>query len=109
MTREGRATTRSQRFLLAERLITFGERSHVSEPERMTRHVPDLAGKTIVVTGANSDLGYEAIRVFARRNATVVMACRDTDRADEAAREVSREVPDASLSVAELDLADLVR
>ena len=78
-----------------------------ANPERMTRHVPDLAGKTIVVTGANSGLGYEATRVFARRNATVVMACRDTDRADEAAREVSREVPDASLSVAELDLADL--
>ena len=73
----------------------------------MTRHVPDLAGKTIVVTGANSGLGYEATRVFARKNATVVMACRDTDRAEEAAREVSREVPDASLSVAELDLADL--
>ena len=80
-----------------------------ANPERMTRHVPDLAGKTIVVTGANSGLGYEATRVFAWRNATVVMACRDTDRADEAAREVSREVPDASLSVAELDLADLVR
>jgi NAD(P)-dependent dehydrogenase (short-subunit alcohol dehydrogenase family) len=78
-----------------------------ANPERMITHIPDLTGRTIVITGANSGLGYEATRVFAEKNATVVMACRDVDRGEEAAREVSREVADASLDVLRLDLADL--
>jgi len=78
-----------------------------ANPERMTKSMPDLAGRTIVVTGANSGLGYEATKVFAEKNAEVVMACRDADRAGDAAERISREVPGASLDVLELDLADL--
>ncbi|WP_459194410.1 oxidoreductase [Halosimplex sp. J119] len=69
--------------------------------------VPDLTGKTVVVTGANSGLGYEATRLLAREGATVVMACRSTDRGADAAAEIRGEVRGADLDVRECDLADL--
>jgi hypothetical protein len=69
--------------------------------------VPDQSGKTVVVTGANSGLGFEATRVFAGRDATVVMACRSIDRGERAAAEVRDEVPDATLDVRACDLASL--
>jgi NAD(P)-dependent dehydrogenase (short-subunit alcohol dehydrogenase family) len=69
--------------------------------------VPDLSGRTIVVTGANSGLGFEATRAFARNGATVVMACRSTDRGADAADAVREDVPDADLDVRACDLADL--
>jgi len=69
--------------------------------------VPDLSGKTVVVTGANSGLGFEATRVFARKGARVVMACRRTERGADAADEIRETVPDADLDVRACDLADL--
>jgi NAD(P)-dependent dehydrogenase (short-subunit alcohol dehydrogenase family) len=69
--------------------------------------MPDCTGATVVVTGANSGIGLEATRAFARKNAHVVLACRDLDRGGEAAADVRGDVPDASLSVRELDLASL--
>ncbi|MFT4883366.1 MAG: NAD(P)-dependent dehydrogenase (short-subunit alcohol dehydrogenase family) [Natronomonas sp.] len=72
-----------------------------------TDEMPDCTGKTVVVTGANSGLGLEATRAFARKNAHVVLACRDLDRGGEAASDVRGDVPDASLSVRKLDLASL--
>lgn len=69
--------------------------------------IPDLSGRTVVVTGANSGLGYVATEAFVRRGADVVMACRSTDRGREAADGTRN--PDAvgSLTVMELDLGDL--
>ncbi|WP_415378724.1 oxidoreductase [Halosimplex sp. TS25] len=68
---------------------------------------PDLSGKTVVVTGANSGIGYEATGMFAVKGATVVMACRSTDRGDRAANEIRAEITDPDLDVRECDLADL--
>jgi len=69
--------------------------------------IPDLQGKTVVVTGANSGLGYEATRMFAERGADVILACRSVDRGKDAVRSIRDTVEDPSLSVGALDLASL--
>jgi len=51
----------------------------------------DLSGKTILITGCNSGLGKEAMRVLAMRGATVLGAARSQDKADRACGEVSGE------------------
>lgn len=60
-----------------------------------------------VVTGANAGLGYETTLGLAREGVAVVMACRNPDRAETAKAEIESQVPDASLSVMVVDLADL--
>jgi NAD(P)-dependent dehydrogenase (short-subunit alcohol dehydrogenase family) len=69
--------------------------------------VPDCAGRTVVVTGANSGLGLETTRVLAGAGAHVVMACRSVDDAESAREAILTDLPGASLTVRELDLADL--
>ncbi|NHN61015.1 MULTISPECIES: oxidoreductase [Halorussus] len=73
--------------------------------------MPEMDDRTVVVTGANSGLGYEATRAFARRGAHVVMACRSEDRGEDAKRRIRTEdnggAHRGSLEVAHLDLADL--
>jgi NAD(P)-dependent dehydrogenase (short-subunit alcohol dehydrogenase family) len=76
-------------------------------PNWTLEDMPELSGRTVVVTGANSGLGLEATRSFAREGAHVVMACRDVDAAEDARDEVRDAVAGASLTVEELDLADL--
>ncbi|WP_019928550.1 oxidoreductase [Nocardia sp. BMG111209] len=71
------------------------------------REVPDQDGRTVLITGANSGLGFEAARVFARRNMVVVLACRDIGKADEARERIRTEVPAASVRTLELDLCSL--
>ena len=69
--------------------------------------MPQLDGKTVVVTGANSGVGYHATRAFAARGAHVVMACRSLERGEGAANEIAAETSRGSFSVRRLDLADL--
>jgi NAD(P)-dependent dehydrogenase (short-subunit alcohol dehydrogenase family) len=69
--------------------------------------IPDLTGKVIVITGANSGLGLESTKMLANKNATIVMACRSMGKADKAKAEVLAENPNAKLDVMQLDNASL--
>ena len=71
-------------------------------PTWTTARIPSLAGKTIIVTGANSGIGLEAARVFAEKGAHVVFAVRDPKKGRDAAATVA-----GSTEVRQLDLADL--
>ncbi|MFE3161893.1 oxidoreductase [Streptomyces sp. NPDC059224] len=64
--------------------------------------LPDLAGRTAVVTGANSGIGLTAADALARAGAHVVFAVRDPERGRVAAARVT-----GSTEVRRLDLADL--
>lgn len=72
-----------------------------------TADIPELSGSTIVVTGANSGLGFEATKAFAEAGADVVMACRSTDRGTQARREIEAHDPAGDLHVRKCDLGDL--
>jgi len=69
--------------------------------------MPDLSGKTIVVTGGNSGIGYEAVKQFVRKGAHVVLACRDLEKARAAIGSIASEPRAASLEPMQLDLANL--
>ncbi len=69
--------------------------------------VPSMDEETVVITGANSGIGFHAARVFAAKGADVTMACRSVERGEDAADEIREEVPDAPVEVRELDLASL--
>jgi NAD(P)-dependent dehydrogenase (short-subunit alcohol dehydrogenase family) len=66
------------------------------------RNIPDLTGRTAVVTGANSGLGIATTQALAEAGAHVVLAVRDLDRGRAAAASVT-----GSTEVRRLDLADL--
>lgn len=69
--------------------------------------IPDQSGRTAVVTGANSGLGYITARELARKGARVVLACRSETRGQEAVRLLRGEVPYAEVELRPLDLGDL--
>jgi len=77
-------------------------------PDKWTASdIPDQTGRFAVVTGANSGLGLVTARELARAGATVVVACRNTGKGEQAANTIRSAVPGASVEVRELDLADL--
>ncbi|MDG2234170.1 MAG: SDR family NAD(P)-dependent oxidoreductase, partial [Ilumatobacter sp.] len=69
--------------------------------------VPDQSGRTILVTGANTGLGFEASKVLAERGARVLLGCRSEEKAQLAIASIKTEVPDADLEFVALDQADL--
>lgn len=69
--------------------------------------IPDQTGRTAVVTGANSGIGYVTARELARHGARVVLACRSEQRGREALDRLRGEVPGADAAYRHLDLADL--
>lgn len=64
--------------------------------------IPDLTGRTYVITGANGGLGKQTTAVLAGKGASVIMACRNTTTAQRVADEI-----DGDVTVSALDLADL--
>ncbi|MFS4506380.1 SDR family NAD(P)-dependent oxidoreductase [Clavibacter sp. Sh2141] len=69
--------------------------------------LPDLAGRTILVTGANGGIGFWTSTQLAGAGARVLLACRSAERGDAAARAVRARVPGADVDVVALDLARL--
>lgn len=69
--------------------------------------VPDQSGRTVLVTGANSGIGYEAARVLAGHGARVLIGCRSPERATGARDKILALHPSADVEFIALDLADL--
>ena len=64
--------------------------------------LPSFAGRTVIITGANSGLGAVTARELAAKGAKIVMAVRNTSKGEAAARQITGEV-----EVRQLDLQDL--
>lgn len=69
--------------------------------------VPDLRGRFAVVTGANSGLGFGLAKRLAAAGADVAMAVRDRVKGERAIADVRRDVPQAKLTIKQLDLSSL--
>jgi len=69
--------------------------------------MPDQTGRTAIVTGGNSGIGYEAVKALAAAGATVVIASRDETRGANAVSNIIGAVDRARVELLLLDLADL--
>ena len=78
---------------------------HKFEPDK---HIPDLAGKVILVSGGNSGCGKESVLQLAKHNpAKLYLAARSQAKFDDAMKDISAAAPNASVKFLELDLASL--
>ncbi|CEM01782.1 unnamed protein product [Vitrella brassicaformis CCMP3155] len=66
-----------------------------------------MTGKVCVVTGANAGLGKEIATQLAKKGGTVIMACRNLNKAKEAEADISKDAPQAKVEVMQLDVASL--
>lgn len=70
-------------------------------------HIPDQSGKTVLFTGANTGIGFIGARELAGKHAHVVLAVRSVAKGEHAIARIMEDIPDASLEILRLDLADL--
>lgn len=69
--------------------------------------IPDLSGKVIIVTGANTGIGYQAALEFARKGAETILACRNEKKGYKAQERIKKRVPGARVRFMQLDLGSL--
>jgi len=79
----------------------FGARTTCDD---VTRGI-DLCGKSILITGANSGIGFEAARALAAAGARTWLACRNVEAGAETRRHIVARHADAEVHVVGLDLA----
>ncbi|KAJ7165742.1 NAD-P-binding protein [Mycena filopes] len=73
---------------------------------RPDRDIPDLTGKTIIVTGGNTGIGYETVKQLLLKNAKVYLAARSPEKAAAAIKSLEEETKKTAVFL-QLDLADL--
>ncbi len=70
-------------------------------------NIPSQKGRVVIVTGSSSGIGYETARVFANKQASVILAVRNLDKGNKALAKIRQQHPDGDIKVMELDLANL--
>ena len=69
----------------------------------LKQHIADLSNKTILITGANSGLGFYAAKQLAYRGGHILMACRNVKTAELAKIEILKDIPTARLTIIPYD------
>ena len=67
-----------------------------------------LEGKRVLVTGANSGIGYKTVETALFLGAGIIMACRNMEKAEAARENLLKDYPDAKISIMRLDISDFV-
>lgn len=73
----------------------------------LCRNKVSLRGKTVLITGANTGIGKATALELARRNARVILACRNLERGQDAAMEIRSKINGVEIIVKQVDLASL--
>lgn len=63
-------------------------------------------GKTVLVTGANSGIGYKTVETAIYLGAEIIMACRNIEKAEAARENLLKDYPDSKISIMKLDISD---
>ena len=71
------------------------------------RDVADQSGRTFLVTGSNTGIGFETAKVLAKRGGRVLLGCRSEQRAADAIAKIRTESSEADVEFLALDQADL--
>lgn len=85
----------------------FRQRFDGSSTALQVLHGRDLSGRVAVVTGANTGVGFETARSLALHGCTVIFACRDPSRAEEAIAKITSERSNTKCEFIQLDLQSL--
>nr|XP_023022285.1 retinol dehydrogenase 11-like [Leptinotarsa decemlineata] len=88
-------------------LIALAIKVYLKVTTRWCQNKVCLVGKTVVVTGANSGLGYEVSLEFAKRGARVILACRNEDKAKQARDQIISETQNPNVVVKLVNMASL--
>lgn len=70
-------------------------------------NIKDQTGKTILITGANTGLGFQTALELAKKNAFVILAGRSEEKINQAIVDIKKETPTAKLEAGIVDLSDL--
>ena len=76
-------------------------------PRWTQRNIPSQKGKLAIVTGANSGIGFYTTRGLALSGARVIMACRNAEKAEQAAQMLRTQIPGAQVDLIPLDLSSM--
>lgn len=79
----------------------------MSKQNWIAQNIPDLKGKTVIITGASAGLGKEATQVLSEKNAKVIMAVRNIQKAEKVLEQFNGKVKDEAIEIRELDLTSL--
>jgi len=72
-----------------------------------TSDIPDQTGRTAIVTGANTGLGFQTVTALAAHGARVVLAVRNLEKGKDAVQKIAAASPGAAVTLQELDLTSL--
>jgi NAD(P)-dependent dehydrogenase (short-subunit alcohol dehydrogenase family) len=71
------------------------------------KNITDQSGKTVIITGANTGIGYETAKALYEAGANVILACRDLAKAEQAIEKLSQQSSNGSLEAEILNLSNL--
>jgi NAD(P)-dependent dehydrogenase (short-subunit alcohol dehydrogenase family) len=71
------------------------------------KNITDQSGKTVIITGANTGIGYETAKALYEAGANVILACRDLAKAEQAIEKLSQQSSNSSLEAEILNLSNL--
>jgi len=70
------------------------------------KNIPDLKGKTALITGSNSGLGYYTAKALAEKNCHVILSCRTPEKSIATKNKLQKLIPQAQLSTIEIEMSD---